>query len=141
MAKKTTVVGLDGSELAYKALDRVIAEATCGEVRIILVSVAEALATISPRQDYAELVTKLLTRARTLTDQGLERVRAAGHEAECIVESGRPAMVLAEVARREQADEIVVGSLGKHAVERMLLLGSVSSRLIDLAPCTVVVVR
>ena len=53
---------------------------------------------------------------------------------------GRPAETVARIAREEGADAIYVGSRGKDDVEN-LLVGSVSTRLVQIAPCTVVVVR
>lgn len=140
MTQKTIVVGLDGSELSFKALDRAIEEANCHEVNMVLVSVAESLSTISLALDYGDLHEKLLAKARSIADEGVARVKKAGHTASLLVEAGRPAMVIADTARKLNADEIVVGSLGKHAMDRMLL-GSVSTRLLELAPCTVIVVR
>lgn len=140
MAKKTLVVGLDGSEMSFKALDRAIEEANCVEADIVLVSVAESLSTISLALDYGDLHEKLLAKARSIGDEGIKRVKASGHQASLLVDAGRPAMIIADTARKLGADEVVVGSLGKHAMDRMLL-GSVSTRLLELAPCTVIVVR
>ena len=47
---------------------------------------------------------------------------------------------MARIAREEGADAIYLGSRGKDDVEN-LLVGSVSMRLVQIAPCTVVVVR
>jgi nucleotide-binding universal stress UspA family protein len=57
-----------------------------------------------------------------------------------LAEAGRPAETIAKLARQENADEIIVGSRGKNALDNMLL-GSVSGRLVQIAPCTIVVVR
>jgi nucleotide-binding universal stress UspA family protein len=52
---------------------------------------------------------------------------------------GDPAEAVIETARREHADVIVVGRRGRGQLTG-LLLGSVSQKLVSLAPCTVVVV-
>jgi len=52
---------------------------------------------------------------------------------------GDPAEVIIEMVRREKVDTIVVGRRG-HGRLAGLLLGSVSQKLVSLAPCTVVVV-
>lgn len=52
---------------------------------------------------------------------------------------GDPAEAVIEAARREHADVIVVGRRGRGQLTG-LLLGSVSQKLVSLAPCTVVVV-
>jgi nucleotide-binding universal stress UspA family protein len=55
-------------------------------------------------------------------------------------ESGGPAEVLAELARTEKVDLVVVGHRGRGAVAR-LLLGSVADRLTQISPRPVLVVR
>lgn len=56
------------------------------------------------------------------------------------VETGDPAHTLLQVAERDQADLIVVGSHGMSALDRFLL-GSVSDKVLRYADCSVVVVR
>jgi nucleotide-binding universal stress UspA family protein len=53
---------------------------------------------------------------------------------------GTPAATLDDIAAREKADLIVVGSHGRRGV-RLLLLGSVAEATVRHAPCSVLVVR
>lgn len=62
------------------------------------------------------------------------------HEIDFIVEYGSVADKVLEVIDREGADMLVVGSHGRHGATRVLL-GSVSAKLVDLAPCPVLVVK
>ena len=137
---KKVILGVDGSESADKAMDRIIAEAKCCKMEVIVVSVAEVLSTLSLKKDYSQAYERLMEEPRKILDEALERLKEEKVEARGVIEAGRPATVIAELARKEKADEVVVGSLGKHAVDR-LLLGGVSARLIEIAPCTVVIVR
>lgn len=69
-----------------------------------------------------------------------EPLRRIGIASETTVRAGRPAVVLAAVARERRADLIVVGNRG-HGPARAALMGSVSADLVDHAPCPVLVAR
>ena len=137
---KKCLVCLDGSGPSLRALDRALDEARRG-ADVLAVTVVEAMAFFdcSPRRDPASFSAlmrepnKILTEARELADQ-------QGLTLRTLAEPGRPAETLARISRQEGADEIIVGSRGKDEVAH-LLLGSVSTRLVQIAPCTVVVVR
>lgn len=66
---------------------------------------------------------------------GLEPARVTFH----VLEAPEPAAALVEYAHANQVDHIVVGARASSAVRRFL--GSVSSRVVAEAPCTVTVVR
>ena len=66
---------------------------------------------------------------------GLEPARVTFH----VLEAPDPAAALVEYAHANQVDHIVVGARASSAVRRFL--GSVSSRVVAEAPCTVTVVR
>ena len=63
-----------------------------------------------------------------------------GVEVETHAREGQPAEVIIAVANQEQADLIVVGSRGLTGIKRYLL-GSVSSKVSEHAPCNVMIVR
>jgi nucleotide-binding universal stress UspA family protein len=69
-----------------------------------------------------------------------DALRAAGLTAHTCIERGDPATVIADVARRESADLVVVGSRGRNAILGVLL-GSVSLALTHDAPCPVLIAR
>jgi nucleotide-binding universal stress UspA family protein len=68
------------------------------------------------------------------------RLRADGRSVRSVVRHGRVATEILEEAERIGAALIVVGARGVGAVER-LLIGSVSSEVVDRAHCPVLVVR
>jgi nucleotide-binding universal stress UspA family protein len=85
--------------------------------------------------------------AETSRQQAQERVdqlvhRAGDPEGKVLsrVEEGSPGSQILEVARREAADLIVMGTHGRAGVRR-LVLGSVAENLVRLAPCPVLTVR
>lgn len=65
---------------------------------------------------------------------------AEGAAVECGVVRGSPAAVLLEEARAREADLLLVGSTGVGRL-RAAFLGSVSSQVVDHAPCPVLVFR
>jgi universal stress protein A len=60
-------------------------------------------------------------------------------ELEVVVEFGRPADLILDVAERESADLIVMGSHGKHGIR--LILGSTANSVLHHAKCDVLAVR
>ena len=69
-----------------------------------------------------------------------EKLVMAGYDVEEILRFGSPADEILELAHRSKADLIVTGAKGKGAIAR-LLLGSVSTRLIQHSRCSVLLVR
>ena len=66
--------------------------------------------------------------------------RSADVKARCEVLYGHPAEQLLHYARQKQVDLIVMGSLGTGGIKEFFL-GSVASRVVASAPCSVWVVR
>jgi nucleotide-binding universal stress UspA family protein len=64
----------------------------------------------------------------------------AGFTAEPIYKIGDPAEEIMKVAAKQHADMIVMGAKGLSAIDR-ILLGSVSTRVVQYANCPVLVVR
>ena len=69
-----------------------------------------------------------------------ERLRADDRTVEVRVLEGRPATEIVAEAGRFEADLIVMGARGLSAVRR-LLLGSISSEVVDHAPCPILIAR
>ena len=63
-----------------------------------------------------------------------------GCSVEGVALEGDPAAVLLELARKESADLVVMGTRGRTGLRR-LLLGSVSQKVMTYAPCAVLTVR
>jgi nucleotide-binding universal stress UspA family protein len=131
------VVGYDGSEAAERALLRAADVAGEGEA-VVIVTVtpqihsagpaAEPL--LEPRADPSDL---LAAARATVT------ARASPADVSLVAREGDPAEELLEVARAANADLVIVGRRGKDFVARTLL-GSVATRVVEQAPCDVLVV-
>lgn len=128
------VVGYDGSDAARRALARV-RELVDFQV-LVIVAVAPDIRSAGlgaalggPQIDTERLVAE----AR---DQ-LGNCQGAAIEARTAV--GDPAVVLTDIARELDAQLVIVGRRGRDFVARTLL-GSVAHRVVENAPCDVLVV-
>ena len=131
----TIVLGYDGSESARRGVERV-GQLAVERPTVVVVAVA-------PEVRSAGLGTELVGRA---PDTDLLLAEAAGLLAargDAAIQGrsaiGDPAVVLIDVAREVAADLIIVGRRGRDFVARTLL-GPVAERIVQLAPCDVLVV-
>jgi nucleotide-binding universal stress UspA family protein len=75
-----------------------------------------------------------------LIEQSVQKLIKAGFTAEAVCQLGKPAEVIMKMASKHHADLIVMGAKGLGAIARFLL-GSVSTRVVQHANCSVLVVR
>ena len=151
------VVGTDGSEPADEAVRQAIDMASREGARLHLVTAypdpqmlreRTTIWTNDPKgvldsgrtADGAHMIIDLREVAESLVQRAAHDARSKGIEVETHVREGQPAEVIIDVANQEQADLIVVGSRGLTGIKRYLL-GSVSSKVSEHAPCSVMVVR
>ena len=133
----TVVVALDGSEASERTLP-VLRQMTGPDgVRVEIVHVRERLVGRPGgplRVDEDELTDRVKAQAAELAQSGydthLHIEKTVGTQ---------PAHIIAEIAEQCGADLIVTGTRG-HGPVAGLLLGSVTTRLLHIAPCPVVVV-
>lgn len=137
---KKCLVCLDGSAPSLRALDRALDEADRG-AEVLAVTVVEALTFFDcVGVDCQHTFAAVMREPRRILTEAEDLARQRGLAIHTRIEPGRPAETLARIAREEACDELILGSRGKGEVEH-LLLGGVSTRLVQIAPCTVVVVR
>jgi nucleotide-binding universal stress UspA family protein len=143
------VIGTDGSEHAVAAARRGI-ELLAPGATVHLVCVAEPPAIVGSGMESgfaggiasADEVDAAWAAVSAEAEAALERTKAELGDADvnARVERGAPGVVLCDLATEVAADAIVVGSRGLGAIRRALL-GSVSTYVVNNAPCAVVVVR
>jgi nucleotide-binding universal stress UspA family protein len=137
------VVPLDGSWLAEQALVQARAVAGTGG-EILLYRALLPYAAIDSGETLDTLWTDLLADVRSEAVHYLEGVatmlRADGYRVRTAVEHGAPVPRIAEYARREQVDLIVLSSHGRAGAARWLL-GSVAEDLLREAPAPLLLVR
>ncbi len=134
------LVATDGSEYADRAVDRAVTLCSSRDSRLLALSV-----TAGPsRLDVAPLPSRAAASMDQAAEQVLDQVRSTAEAVgvslkQPIIRRGRPAEQIAEVAQELRAGLVVVGSHGRTGLTR-LLMGSVTERLLELAPCSVLVV-
>jgi nucleotide-binding universal stress UspA family protein len=122
------VVGLDGSGQSRAALDWAIRIARAVGAEVIAVYVARPRTRAHPRSSPA-LRSDPEWRARAaFRNEWCGPLADGGVRYRALVEEGRPAAIIAEVAERVDASVIVVGRHGRGGLST-LLLGSVSHEL------------
>jgi nucleotide-binding universal stress UspA family protein len=136
---KKIVWATDGSENADRALAVAKSLASEGAATLTIVHVVQKIATSGDTAlgwyaDEEQVEAKANKIASELSQDGLNAtVKIVKHV------GPQPAHEIADVAREEGADLIVMGTRG-HAAIPGLLVGSVTHRLLHIAPCPVLVV-
>ena len=154
---RSIVVGTDGSEPAQEAVRQATDLASREGARLHLVTAYHDPQIVQETTVWTNDPKGVIDTGRTGGGGHIETVdlrevaesvvkRAArdalskGVEVETHARQGHPAEVIIDVANQEHADLIVVGSRGLTGIKRYLL-GSVSSKVSEHAPCNVMIVR
>lgn len=135
------IVAYDGSTFAQKAIDKALELAKKEETEIICVNVIEEYCPIGLTEIDCTIVREMQTKeSNAITANALEEFKKAGVNARVIIETGSPAEMIIEVAKREGADMIIAASHGKHGAKKFAF-GSATARLIEHSPVPVLVMK
>lgn len=138
---KKVIVTTDGSADSEKAIDRVIETTKKNGAEVIVVNVAEDYCPIGLTEVDCDTIRELVMKeSKGIMSAALEKLKAAGITARGIIEIGSPADTIIEVVKREKADEVIMASHGKHGAKK-LVMGSVTARVVEWAPCPVLVIK
>lgn len=132
------LVGLDGSDISKIAFTRALGFAQQEKAELHAIVVVTPLHSRNHGNDA--LLTRSESDARSLLEE-LERVAKENDVSYTPhLASGRPGDLILETAEKIDADLIVIGSLGKTHMER-ILLGSVSAYVTKYGKTNVMVIR
>lgn len=141
------LVPFDGSATARKALVAALQLARNAGGRVRLLHALEALASADGYGMYGVYTGELLKAVRDggerVLDEGVAIAQSAGVEVDKVLfdePSQRLGEVVADAAKRWNADLIVVGTHGRRGFSRMFM-GSGAEQIIRLAPVPVLVIR
>jgi nucleotide-binding universal stress UspA family protein len=131
---KTVLFPIDMSSEAQQAAPKVAELVKIHQSRLVLLSVVEPTAANAPSggQSSPDAVAQLLGKAKDL-------FASQGIEAEALEREGQPAFVICDVADELNADLIVMGCRGVGLIEEVQD-ESVTTRVINLSPCPVLIV-
>jgi nucleotide-binding universal stress UspA family protein len=136
---KKIIVAHDGSKSSEKALKKALEIADKFGSAVTVISVV-------PELYLTELMEmdriKIFETLKDETIKMLDRIkkRTMGVRIKTLVKQGSPAEEVLNAAAAMKADLIITGSHGRHGAQRFLL-GSVSSKIVDHAECSVLVVK
>jgi nucleotide-binding universal stress UspA family protein len=145
----SVLVGIDGSEDSFQALRFLLSLPLARQTKLRLLSVVEPIRypTSAPgavRGHLARMLKEVENERRGELEKVLDKAAAKLEGSLTRVTrstpTGNPADVIVAVAAAHDADLVVVGARGLGGVTR-LLLGSVSEKVLQYAPCPVLIVK
>jgi nucleotide-binding universal stress UspA family protein len=134
------IVGLDGSEGSRRALEAAMTLARTEKAELFLISIAElprypgAVDEVEDEQRSAEKV------YREIQEDAAQQVNAAGLVVHREIRAGHAAQALPNYAMEVGGDLLVIGHSGHSGIWGRLL-GTTADKVVDHAPCSVLVVR
>lgn len=142
---KRVLVPLDGSKLAECALSHVkalVKEGSIGEVIVLNVLGADIpWDEMNQGIDFHAFRQLLLNTSREYLDDVGSRLRSEGIKVQTeLIEASRPAHVIAEYAKNNDIDLIIIATRGYTGIQK-LLLGSVAFKVLHEAHIPVLLIR
>jgi nucleotide-binding universal stress UspA family protein len=142
------LMATDGSDTARAAVDFLAAFPLPPGTEVTVITVLkEVLAgdelqrlSAEHRQAFEQARASETAEAQQLLDGDVARLRAAGLTANSMLCTGHPPEEIVRLATELHSDIITVGSHGLSGFKRFLL-GSVSDRVFEYAPCSVLIVK
>jgi nucleotide-binding universal stress UspA family protein len=133
------LVPIDGSKYSEKALLHACDMAKNYQSRLILLYVVEKLISINPldRKAYLEMLRKV---GNDVLVKGRKTALKQGIDSKIVIKEGNIANEIIKLAKKEQCNLIIVGNQGLGATARFLL-GSVSNKLANNSPCSILIVK
>jgi nucleotide-binding universal stress UspA family protein len=129
---------LDGSESSRTTATYAADLAGKVNAEIVLLICYEPLPEVPQAWPYPHTAQDMATKSEEILDSCSGPVKESGVPYTQLVQEGRPARTIAEVAEEEGCDLIIMGSTGMGELEG-LLLGSVTHKVLHLATCPVLV--
>ena len=140
MKNSLILLPVDGSEHADRAADYAADLAQLMEGRILLLHCHRSFPKVIGEPYLQSIITSTLDEAEACLKPYSERLHERGLSVEERLVEGPAGGAIVKVAEIDQCDLIVMGTRGRSDLKG-LVLGSVTHRVLQTAPCPVVVVR
>lgn len=147
---KRVLVAIDGSPHSQEAIQVLKRFPLPADAEVSVLSVAQPIhlplsKLVSAfrrkvRQDIAEVELAEVEIAKKLSEDAKISLEEAGRRAQALALKGDPAQAIVRIAKETKADLAVVGSRGLTG-KKASLLGSVAQKVLEHAPCSVLVAR
>ncbi|MEN4006268.1 MAG: universal stress protein [Methanobacterium sp.] len=147
---KKILLPTDGSEHANKALKHAIWIAGLSGAELIALNVIEISSLVGlPAEDLIIRIKELLKEegrrslekvSKLVEESRTENERREEIKLTMVTEEGSPADIIVKKIKEEDIDLVVMGTSGKHGLDRFLL-GSVTENVVRSATCPVLVVH
>jgi len=133
------LVPLDGSQYSEKALLHACDLAKNYQANLLLLYVVENSFSINllDRKEYLTILRKF---GNKILNKGKEITMSKGIDSEIILKEGNIVNEIIKIAKNKKCNLIIVGNKGLGATSRFFL-GSVSSKLANNSPCSLLIVK
>lgn len=140
MSREKIVVAVDGSEHSGKIIDKAIEYSTMTEARVILVYCHRKFSPTMGQLQAEKEIPLIKKESQQLLDPYITRFQDKNLEVEQRLMEEPAGAVIADIATIEKCDLIIMGSRGLTNLAG-LIIGSVTNRVLQTAPCSVLVVK
>ncbi len=137
---KKILAAVDGSEYSASVLDKSIEFAKLFDGTIILVHCHKKIPTAIGQHYREDVISHIISDAEKVVNMYLPIIKDAGVSVEERIMEEPAGLAISEIARIEKCDLIIMGSRGLTNLAS-LIVGSVTNRVLQTAPCSVLVVR
>ena len=133
------LVPLDGSKYSEKALLHACDLGKSYHANLVLLYVVEKSFPINllDRKEYLEILRKF---GNKVLVKGQEITTNKGIDSKIILKEGNITNEITKLAKNEKCNLIIVGNKGLGATARFLL-GSVSNKLVNNSPCSILIIK
>ena len=133
------LVPLDGSDYSKKALLQACDMAKNYQAHLILVYIVEKSHSLNllDRNEYLKMLRKF---GEKVLIKGKETAKTKGIDATTIMKEGNITNEIVKLAKSKKCNLIIIGNKGLGATARFFL-GSVSNKLANSSPCSVLIVK